>query len=136
MQDAENLLQDSFIKIWKNIHTYDPRKGRLFTWLITICRNTALNFLRSAENVSKTEIREDESGVYTQMLVTEPENMDLIGMSSQIDKLETNQRAVLNLIYIWGYTQQETAEKLEIPLGTVKTRVRLALRNLRKKLLN
>src|SRR5882724_2390235 len=46
IDDAENLLQDSFVKVWKNINQYDSDKGRLFTWLITICRNTALNFLR------------------------------------------------------------------------------------------
>jgi RNA polymerase sigma-70 factor, ECF subfamily len=59
--DAENLLQDSFIKVWKNIHRYDSNKGRLFTWLVTICRNTALNFLRSRENFIKTEIPDTEN---------------------------------------------------------------------------
>jgi RNA polymerase sigma-70 factor, ECF subfamily len=134
IEDAENLLQDSFIKIWKNIHRYDASKGRLFTWLITICRNTALNFLRSRENIIKIEIQDTENGVYAQRLSTEPVHLNYIGVGKEVEKLDEKHRVVINLIYFWGYTQQEVAEKLNLPLGTVKTRTRMALQILKTQL--
>jgi RNA polymerase sigma-70 factor (ECF subfamily) len=134
--DAENLLQDSFVKIWKNINQYDSNKGRLFTWLITICRNTALNFLRSHENIPKTEIQNAESGVSNQRLIAEPVQTDHIGINTLVGKLDDKHKTVINLIYFWGYTQQEVAKKLDLPLGTVKTRTRMALQLLKEQLSN
>lgn len=134
MEDAENLLQDSFVKVWTNIHRYDVAKGRLFTWLITICRNTALNFLRSRENISKIEIPDAENSVYTHKLATEPVHLNYIGVGKEVEKLDEKHRAVINLIYFWGYTQQEVAEQLNLPLGTVKTRTRMALQILKNQL--
>jgi RNA polymerase sigma-70 factor, ECF subfamily len=134
MEDAENLLQDSFVKVWKNMHRYDSSKGRLFTWLITICRNTALNFLRSRENISKIEIQDAESSVYTHKLATEPVHLNYIGVGKEVEKLDEKHRVVINLIYFWGYTQQEVAEHLNLPLGTVKTRTRMALQILKNQL--
>jgi RNA polymerase sigma-70 factor, ECF subfamily len=134
MEDAENLLQDSFIKVWKNMHRYDMTKGRLFTWLITICRNTALNFLRSRENIYKVEIQDAETGVYTHKLATEPVHLNYIGVGKAVEKLDEKHRAVINLIYFWGYTQLEVSEHLKLPLGTVKTRTRAALQILRNQL--
>lgn len=134
VEDAENLLQDSFVKVWKNIHRYDPAKGRLFTWLITICRNTALNFLRSRENITKIEIRDTENSVYTHKLATEPVHLNYIGVGKEVEKLDEKHRVVINLIYFLGYTQQEVAEHLNMPLGTVKTRTRMALQILKNQL--
>jgi len=136
IDDAENLLQDAFVKIWKNIHQYDDAKGRLFTWLITICRNTALNFLRSHENFRKTEIQNEQNSVGNQRLITEPADTDHIGIEKLVGKLDDKHKAVINLIYYWGYTQQEVAEKLNLPLGTVKTRTRTALQLLKAQLNN
>ncbi len=136
IDDAENLLQDSFVKIWKNIHQYDSTKGRLFTWLITICRNTALNFLRSHENIRQTAIQNDENGVSTTRLITPPAEIDHICINNLVGKLDDKHKAVINLIYFWGYTQQEVAEKLNLPLGTVKTRTRTALQLLKTQLGN
>ena len=134
VEDAENLLQDSFVKVWKNIHRYDGSKGRLFTWLITICRNTALNFLRSRENISKIEIPDAENSVYTHKLATEPVHLNYIGVGKEVEKLDEKHRVVINLIYFGGYTQQEVAEHLNLPLGTVKTRTRMALQILKNQL--
>jgi len=133
--EAENLLQDVFVKVWKNINRYDSNKGRLFTWLITICRNTALNFLRSYENIRKTEIQNAVTGVSIPGLFTEPAT-DHIGINTRVGKLDEKHRTVINLIYFWGYTQQEVAEKLDLPLGTVKTRTRTALQILKEQLSN
>jgi RNA polymerase sigma-70 factor (ECF subfamily) len=134
--EAENLLQDSFLKVWKNINLYDSNKGRLFTWLISICRNTALNFLRSHENTRKTNIQNAGTGVSIEQLITEPCPTDHIGINKLVGKLEDKHRVVINLIYFWGYTQQEVAEKLGLPLGTVKTRTRTALQLLKDQLSN
>jgi RNA polymerase sigma-70 factor, ECF subfamily len=134
MEDAENLLQDSFIKVWKNMHRYDMAKGRLFTWLVTICRNTALNFLRSRDNISKIEIQDTENSVYTHKLATEPVHLNYIGVGKEVEKLDEKHRVVINLLYFWGYTQQEVAEHLNLPLGTVKTRTRMALQILKTQL--
>jgi RNA polymerase sigma-70 factor, ECF subfamily len=134
MEDAENLLQDSFVKVWKNMHRYDMTKGRLFTWLVTICRNTALNFLRSRENISKIEIQDTENGVYAHKLATEPVHLNYIGVGKEVEKLDEKHRVVINLIYFWGYTQQEVADHLNLPLGTVKTRTRMALQILKNQL--
>lgn len=133
-EEAENLLQDSFVKAWKYIHRYDSNKGRLFTWLVTICRNTALNFLRSRQHISKTEIREAEISVHTHALATEPVHLEYIGLGKAVEKLDEKHRVVINLVYFWGYTQQEAAEELGLPLGTVKTRIRMALQILRNQL--
>jgi RNA polymerase sigma-70 factor (ECF subfamily) len=134
--EAENLLQDVFVKVWKYINRYDHTKGRLYTWLVTICRNTALNYLRSQENIRKVEIRNTETGVYTQRLITEPKATDHIGLQKVVEKLEEKHRTVIDLIYYWGYTQQEVAKKLDLPLGTVKTRTRTALQLLKEQLSN
>lgn len=132
--EAENLLQDSFVKVWKYIHRYDAGKGRLFTWLVTICRNTALNYLRSRENFKKVEIQKAGSGVSIQRLIAEPPSADHIGIGTVLAKLELKHREIINLIYYRGYTQQEVAEVLDIPLGTVKTRTRMALQLLKEQL--
>lgn len=134
--DAENLLQDAFVKIWRHIEKYDPEKGRLYTWLVTICRNTALNYLRSRENFTEVEIQNTGSGVPVQRLITEASATDHIGISKQVEKLDEKHRVIINLIYFWGYTQQEVAEKLDMPLGTVKTRTRMALQLLKEQLSN
>lgn len=129
--EAENLLQDSFVKIWKNIGQYDASKGRLFTWLLNIARNTALNFLRSPHFFEKGEIQTLESIVYTETVQTELTEVNYIGVGETVQKLDPKLKQVIHLIYFLGYTQQEVSEKLNLPLGTVKTRTRMALHQLR-----
>ena len=129
--EAENLLQDSFVKIWKNINQYDAAKGRLFTWLLNIARNTALNFLRSAHYFEQGEIQNLESVVYTETVKTELTEVNYIGVSETVQKLDPKLKQVIHLIYYLGYTQQEVSEQLNLPLGTVKTRTRMALQLLR-----
>ena len=134
IDEAENLLQDAFVKVWKNIGSYDAAKGRLFTWLVTICRNTALNYLRSHENIHKIAIQNAVNGVSIPGLISETPATDHIGINKVVGKLEEKYCTVINLIYFWGYTQQEVAEKLDLPLGTVKSRARTALQILKEQL--
>lgn len=129
--EAENLLQDSFVKIWKNCHQYDSTKGRLFTWLLNIARNTALNFLRSAHLFEHVEIQQVDTPVYTDKITVEITHVNYIGISETVQLLDPKLKQVIDLIYYLGYTQQEVSQKLNLPLGTVKTRTRTALKQMR-----
>lgn len=126
---AEDLLQDSFVKIWKNLDNYDESKGTLFTWMLNITRNTGIDYIRSRQfknwqqNKSENELdTEDYNTVY---------DTDTIGIRQLTLKLETKYREIIELLYFKGHTQQQAAAILNIPLGTVKTRTRQALLTLR-----
>ena len=127
---AQDILQESFVKIWKNSESYDPSKAKLFTWLFRITRNTAIDKLRSAQNRSDKEIQIDVSDVYTiGVQGIRPDEMD---MEENLAKIDPKYREVLEALFFVGLTQQEASEKLDIPLGTIKSRLKIGLRELRK----
>jgi RNA polymerase sigma-70 factor, ECF subfamily len=131
-QDAQNLLQDCFVKIWKNIASFDAEKGRLATWMISIARNTALDFVRSKYFSQKRKNQNLDDLVHPiaeRIFVRQEE--DTVGLRQLVDKLPAAYREVIEWMYFEGYTQQEISENFNIPLGTVKTRTRIALRELR-----
>jgi len=122
---AQDVLQEAFVKIWSKGASYDASKGTLFTWMLNITRNTAIDKQRMEETRSKnSEKNPTEERMETQI--------DHIGLNGEVGKLEEKYRKVIDLIYFKGYTQEEVTEELNIPLGTVKSKVRLALRELRK----
>jgi len=130
---AEDLLQDAFLKIWNSFSSYDSSKGRLFTWMVNIARNIAIDKTRSKDfrNSSKTEDIDNivlslEDNYKSEM------NPETLGLKDLVEKLKPDHRLILDLVYFKGYTHIEVAEKLEIPLGTVKTRLRNAIITLRK----
>jgi RNA polymerase sigma-70 factor (ECF subfamily) len=131
-EDAQNLLQDACIKIWQHAAHYDPQKGRLATWLINIARNTAIDFTRSKYFSQKRKIQNIDLFV-----VNETGNsassipVDIIGIRNMLHQLTPACRQVIEWMYFEGYTQQEIADNFNIPLGTVKSRARLALMELR-----
>lgn len=129
---AEDVLQETFIKVWRNIASYDESKGRLFTWLVRIARNLALDRLKSRD-YRNTQQNQNLDDVVT--LVDERAGPDLgvdsIGLGEIIRGLKPEQQVILELIYFQGYTQAEASEELRIPLGTVKTRMRAAIGVLR-----
>ena len=130
---AEDVLQDSFVKIWNNKSMYDSSKGRLYTWMLNIVRNTSIDYMRSKQNKFDEKIQRGENVVYEVNRTNNVEmNTDRIGIKTIVDSLKEDQRKLIDMAYFEGYTQEEIAEKLEIPLGTVKTRVRAALIVLRK----
>lgn len=131
---AQDVLQDSFVKVWKNIHTYDSGKGSFFTWMLNIARNTSIDSLRKLKKEGRTEIQNWETTVG--ILGAVQQNINTIGLTSIVDKLPKEQKLMIEYIYFNGYTQQEVADELEMPLGTVKTRTRLAMRELRKSFTN
>lgn len=130
---AEDLLQEAFVKIWNNRRMYDASKGRLYTWMLNITRNTSIDYLRSRQNKMDERIRGNENTVLEMSRSGNVElNIDRIGIKKIVDTLKDDQRILINLAYFEGYTQEEMAEKLSIPLGTIKTRMRAALSVLRK----
>ena len=131
-QIAEDVLQETFIKIWRNGDQYDPKKGRLFTWLLNIARNTAIDKRRSAGFKKNSKNQLLESSVYYREGLTTSNNPDHIGLRELVDGLDEKYRQILELVYFKGFTQSEVVKELNIPLGTVKSRTRIALRELRK----
>ncbi|MEP6795888.1 MAG: sigma-70 family RNA polymerase sigma factor [Saprospiraceae bacterium] len=131
-EDAENLLQDCFVKVWQNIAHYDPKKGKVATWLFNIARNTAIDFKRSKyfNQKQKNQNIENLVGEHMGQVVSLP-LIDTLGLRQLVEKLTPVCREMIELMYFEGYTQQEIADHTGIPLGTVKSRTRLALKELR-----
>ena len=132
---AEDVLQDGFLKIWNNAKSYDPQKSRLFTWMLNIMRNTAIDYLRSKQG--KLEKKSQSVDSYAVMAIpglAVESNYEHIGLKKMVSELKTDQREIINLAFFEGYTQDEISKKLQIPLGTVKTKCRNALIELRKTL--
>ncbi|KQC29706.1 RNA polymerase sigma factor [Flagellimonas eckloniae] len=127
---AQDVLQESFIKIWKKADSYDPSKAKLFTWLFRIIRNTAIDKLRSVNNKSDKEVQIDVSDVYNLGVSgIRPEFMDV---QDNLEKIEPKYKIVLEALFFEGMTQQEASEELGIPLGTIKSRLKIGLRELGK----
>lgn len=131
---AEDVLQEAFVKIWKNFAAYSPEKGRLFTWMMNICRNLAIDHLRSAHQKVSKNIQSLDQFVGTEKGSVRMEQLEFIGVESALNKLKPEQLKLIQLSYFQGYTQEEIAEESGIPLGTVKTRIRTALQILRNEL--
>lgn len=129
---AKDLFQDSCIKFWKYADKYDEKKGRLFTWLLNICRNTALDKARTAKFKHQQTSRQLDATVYDNVAHSEEMKIKDIGLHKALNQLDPKYRAVIDLLYLQGYTQREAVEELGIPLGTVKSRAKIAIRELRK----
>lgn len=130
-EDAENLLQDCFVKIWRNIQQYDAAKGRFATWLINIARNTAIDFTRSKVYIHRLKNQSVDNIVSYSEDLTTTTHTDTIGLRQIVNTLTPQCREVIEWMYFDGYTQQEISEIFNIPLGTVKTRARMGLNSLR-----
>lgn len=131
-EEAEDVLQESFVKIWKNIETYNDTKGRLYTWMLNITRNTAIDKLRSKGFNNKQKNLSSDNFVH---LLDDSNKMtnriDTIGIQEFVKKLKPKCIQLLDLLFFKGFTQQEASEELEIPLGTVKTQNRNCINDLR-----
>ena len=130
---AEEVLQDAFVKIWDKISTYDSDKGRLFTWMLNITRNLAIDKLRSKEfrHNTKTDRLDNTVSSMSPTLYVEQQMKDH-GLINLLHKLSPEQQMIVDLVYFKGYTHSEVAEEYDMPLGTVKTRLRAAIIKLRK----
>ena len=129
---AQDILQDVFLKIWNKIDLYDNSKGTLFTWMINISRNTAIDTLRNVKRTNIQPINDFVSAIDKEHQLESKE--DKIGLKEVVNRLKAEHKLMIDLAYFSGYTQDEIAKHLNIPLGTVKTRTRAALLELRKSL--
>jgi DNA-directed RNA polymerase specialized sigma24 family protein len=124
---AEDLLQDAFIKIWTHRHQYDPLQGRLFTWLVTIARNVALDELRRC----KVQTQAITHGTQAASAYWDSGSTEGLAGRSVFSLVPPKYRQVVELVYGQQWTHHEVAQELNLPLGTVKTYLRTALRELR-----
>lgn len=128
---AEQVLQDTFVKAWHKANSYEPVKGRLFTWLLSITKNTAIDATRT------THYRHSPVTENLESLIQKPDedvpNTDHWDVRQMVNQLDAKYSTLIDLIYFQGYTQVEIAEANGIPIGTIKTRLRhalMAIRNL------
>ncbi|HWB28543.1 MAG TPA: sigma-70 family RNA polymerase sigma factor [Chitinophagaceae bacterium] len=128
---ANDVLQEIFIKIWRQIELYDATKGRLFTWMMNIARNASIDMLRSKAFNNNQQNRELTEAVYDSVGSVST-NIDKIGLKKLVYRLKEEYKVLVELAYFQGYTQDEISKLLDIPLGTVKTRLRAALIQLRE----
>lgn len=131
-EESEDVIQQVFLKIWNNFASYDAAKGRLYTWMLNIARNHAIDCKRSKHQKIKSKIQSTSDAVYAgKNLSVEDTTHDSIGLKDILNNLREDHKTVIELAYFEGYTQEEISRKLDIPLGTVKTKVRQALMTLR-----
>jgi len=134
---AEEVLQDVFVKVWNNASSYSVTKGRFYTWLLNIARNAAIDATRSKafKNASKNSSTENFVDI-----LKGHDNLssmtNTIGLKKYVDALKPVCIQLIEFLYFKGYTQAETAEAMETPLGTIKTRARNCIKDLRKMVLN
>ena len=135
---AEDLVQETFLRVWNRIHGFDDERGALGPWVLAVARNRAIDYLRSVDGrMAKNAFELDK--MEQPVLFTDFEgdilNLDRVRVLREaFEKLTPNQRLVLELAYYEGLSQTEMADRLKQPLGTVKTWVRTALKLLREQL--
>ncbi len=131
---ASELCQDVFVKVWKNAESYNASKGRFFTWLLNIARNTAIDEVRSKtyKDQKKNLSADYFVGILDRSEISEESSVDTNEIGRLIKKLKQKCIELIELLYFKGYTQKEVSEELEIPLGTVKTRNRSCISQLRE----
>lgn len=133
---SEEILQDVFLKIWNNALSYDANQGRFFTWILNIARNASIDMIRSREYKNKwSDLKEYDFTDILETSSTASEKIDAIGIQKYIDLLGPMCRKLVDLLFFKGFTQKESAEELQIPLGTVKTRNKACMDKLRSNLI-
>lgn len=129
---AQDLLQETFIKIWKSFKQYDPGKGRLYTWMARLARNLSIDYLRSV-NYRNFTVSDDLSQSTQQIDQTfqVSYNPELIGVRDMTRILNEDQKSALDLIYFKGYTHVQAAEELQITVGILRSRLKSSIAELR-----
>ncbi|MBJ6368575.1 RNA polymerase sigma factor [Snuella sedimenti] len=134
---SDEILQDVFIKAWHNAESYSSHKGRFFTWLLNIARNAAIDKTRS--KAFKNSKKNLDAEFFVDILETGnslDNETDAIGITKFVSKLAKKCIEVIELLYFKGYTQSEASDALNMPIGTIKTRNRNCIKELRTMLVN
>ena len=129
---AADVLQEVFINIWRKIRSYDDSKGRLFTWMLNIARNAAIDKIRSRtyqDGLKNQPLTENVNSTAASSVVNP--HINDVGLKKVINKLKEEYRVLIDMSYFQGFTHEEISKMLNLPLGTVKTRIRSALMQLR-----
>ena len=130
---AEEATQDAFMKVWNNAAQFDVSRGSVVGWLIGIARNVAIDSLRRRAHQVPTEAGVLEDGESVVALPNDwPDRERVDGLRFAVEALPQEQRQVIELSYYGGMSQSEIADMLTVPLGTVKTRMRLGMQKLRQ----
>jgi RNA polymerase sigma factor (sigma-70 family) len=128
---AGDILQEVFVKIWRQMDSYDPQKGKLFTWMYNVARNTAIDATRGKEWKTRKNSRSLTEG-NAGLADDRSPSAGGVDLRGSMQELKEDHKVLVDMSYFQGYTQAEIAKLLNIPLGTVKTRLRAALSNLKK----
>ncbi len=130
---AGDVLQEVFVKICKNIDNYSREKGSIFTWMMNISRNAAIDQIRSRQYQNEAQNQSIEDFVYD-IDKSEQVNsqVDHIGLKEVLTMLKPEHKILIDKVYFESYTQEEISQELDMPLGTVKTRIRAAMQHLRQ----
>ena len=132
---AEEVTQDTFMRIWHKSYTFDPQKGRFITWLLTVTRRLAIDVLRQRQRREPNTgvlFMDEDPNLWENVLSTDSNSSDLRRtLVSVLGELPSEQRQLIELVYFYGMTHNDIAETTGLPLGTVKTRIRLGMQKLR-----
>jgi RNA polymerase sigma-70 factor (ECF subfamily) len=134
---AEDLVQETFLRVWNRVHGFDAERGAVGAWLLAVARNRAIDYLRSAAGRERNALEWEETNHPALYCDMEPDilNADKTRrVRAAMEKLSANQRTVMELAYFEGLTHTEMAARIGQPLGTVKTWLRTALKSLRDQL--
>ena len=125
------MLQEVFVNMWRKINTYDETKGRLFTWMLNIGRNAAIDKIRSKGYKDNQRTQPIAEGENAGMTMSSNPAVNDVGLKKVLTTLNEEYQKLIDLSYFQGFTHEEIAKMLGIPLGTVKTRIRTAISQLR-----
>ncbi len=129
---AQEVFQDTFTKVWQKGDSYNPDAGRIYTWIMRIARNNSLNYLHSKAAKKSQKIQGDEKLVYMSDHARCADSMECCDMKGAIAQLDQKYAMIIEHIYYRGYTHQELSDEYNIPIGTIKSRIKIGLRELKK----
>ncbi|OAX45281.1 RNA polymerase sigma-70 factor, ECF subfamily [Paenibacillus sp. OK060] len=134
---AEETVQELFLRVWNNAERYEASQGKLTTWMFAITRNIAVDMLRrKSKSAATTSVENETLAAYADEHTNTEEEIERkwegVRIKEALSQLNGDQQQVIESIYYAGLTQQEVSSRFGIPLGTVKSRVRLAMRQLQK----
>ncbi|WP_214721931.1 sigma-70 family RNA polymerase sigma factor [Exiguobacterium sp. s192] len=129
---SEEVIQEVWMKIWNGRVDFNTDKGKFSSWILTITRNAALDCLRREKRQPTIEVEERDGGFDEPVERTVMERETASEVRNAVSELKPDQQELIELVYFKGLTQQQISDQLNLPLGTVKTRIRSAIQSLRK----
>lgn len=136
-EDAEEVVQEIFLQIWNKAYSYDSERGAVSTWILNIARSRSIDKLRTIRyrdrNIEIDEEKVNSNDDLSRIIEDREESKNVIRQA--LDSLPDKQRIAIEIVYFEGFTHLEAAEKLNEPVGTIKTRIRLGVIKLKEKIM-